>query len=78
MELNPSELTEFKAILAELGINELKPIMVTFKKNREDTELYVWLSKKNGKGTFIKDVLREKMESEKKIDKKNKPNIIKY
>jgi hypothetical protein len=53
-----------------LTMNEMKPIALSFKKNKDDFTLYKWILNHSGYSSFIKDLLREAMENE--IDTINK------
>jgi hypothetical protein len=49
-----------------LTIDDIKPLTISFKKAEDDLILYKWVLKKcrSGKSGYIKDILRELMESE--------------
>lgn len=60
-----------------LTIEDIKPLTVSFKKDEDDLILYKWVLKKcrSGKSGYIKDRLRELMESEE--DDEVKPKSVK-
>lgn len=50
-----------------LSIDDIKPIALSFKKNKDDFILYKWILNHSGYSGFIKDLLRGAMENEKEV-----------
>lgn len=56
----------------KLTISDIKPITVSFKKNKDELVLYKWILKHSCYSSFIKDILRATMENERNENIKSK------
>jgi hypothetical protein len=52
-----------------IGLEDMKPIALSFKKNEDELELYKWILGHSNFSGFIKDKLKEAKESELKGSK---------